>query len=100
MITVSLNYCVDFGAGEYSDWCEYEIELAGEEEAAYLAALSREDCGLNDCEELEPILLRAADEIRELAKEDLEEGLGEDAPEDGTWSVVVEFAEDQTEGDL
>lgn len=64
MITVELQYGAVFGKGDGSDWFEWEIELDGEEEAAYLRA-KRLRLNLNECSELEGVLAAAYKEIKE-----------------------------------
>lgn len=93
MTTVKLNYTVDFGGEEYGDWCEWELDLTEKEEAVYLAAVAQ-NCDRNTCEDLEPILSRAAEEILEQERQNMEEMYGEDTPDESHWCVIVEFAED------
>ena len=64
MTTVELRYGAVFGKGDCSDWFEWEIELDGEEEAAYLRA-KRLRLNLNECPELEGVLASAYEEIKE-----------------------------------
>lgn len=63
MITVELQYGAVFGKGDGSDWFEWETELDGEEEAAYLRA-KRLRLNLNECPELEGALAAAYDDIK------------------------------------
>ena len=35
MKTVELNYYVDFGTGDGSDWLDWEVDLTDDEEKAY-----------------------------------------------------------------
>ena len=63
MTTVMLQYGTVFGKCDASDWFPWEIELDGEEEAAYLRA-KKLRLDLNECGELQGILDAAYEEIK------------------------------------
>ncbi len=86
---VTVQYAIEFGKCDLSDWMPWEIELNQEEEAAYHDAVSRED-NLNDVPELEDVLSRARDEIEEHEAAVCEELGEDDLLEDGC-SVYVQF---------
>lgn len=64
MKTVELNYYVDFGTGDGSDWLDWEVDLTDEEEQAYDKAIA-DGIPLEDVAELQGALDRAYKEIEE-----------------------------------
>lgn len=70
MTTVELEYAASFGKGDGSDWFEWEIELDGEEEAAYLRA-KKLRLDPNECADLQSVLDAAYEEIKEQETENL-----------------------------
>ena len=65
MKKVKIQYCVTFGAGDSSDWLDYELELTDEEEIIYNNAIENK-IPLNSITELENALDRVYSEIEEM----------------------------------
>lgn len=65
MRTVDIQYCVIYGKGDASDWCDYEVELTDEEAAIYDKAVENET-PLEDVTELQEALNRVYEEIEEM----------------------------------
>ena len=63
-ITVELQYGVVFGKCDASDWIEWEIDLDGEAEEAYLKA-KKLRIAFDEFPELEAVLSAAYEEIEE-----------------------------------
>lgn len=100
---VTLEYCVEFGRGDYSDWIEYDITLEGEAEKAYLEEMAKEDeyerC-FSDHEALTEALGKAYAEIAEQARQELidaedEYAEEEEDPFDGGYTLMVRYLDDQ-----
>ena len=70
---VELQYSVTFGKGDSSDWIEWEVDLIGKEEEAYLRAKMLR-LSLNDVPELRGVLAAAYEEIEKGEIENLIEG--------------------------
>ena len=90
-MNVTVQYAIEFGKCDVSDWMPWNIELTPDEEAAYHDAVSRED-NLNDVPELEDVLSRAYDEIEEHEAAVCKE-LGEDNLLDDGCMLIVQFSE-------
>ena len=65
MKKVKIQYCVTFGAGDSSDWLDYEVELTDEEEIIYNNAIENK-IPLNGIPKLEDALDRVCSEIEEM----------------------------------
>lgn len=79
---VTVQYAIEYGKCDVSDWMPWDIELTPEEEAAYNDAVARED-DLNDVPELQDVLSRAQDEIEEHEAAVCKELGAENVLEDG-----------------
>ena len=79
-MTVTLEYYVKFGKGDYSETQEWEVELTKEQEAAYKKARMTEPDVRNywNIPGLDAVLKKAYSEIEEMVLEDL---IGEDGYE-------------------
>lgn len=88
---ITVQYSIEFGKCDVSDWMPWAIELTPEEEISYKDALSRGD-DLNDIPELEDVLSRASDEIEEHEAAVCKELGEENAMEDGC-ILRVQFLE-------
>lgn len=71
-ITVELQYGVVFGKCDASDWIEWEIDLDGEAEEAYLKA-KKLRIAIDEFPELEAVLSAAYEEIEEQEIDNLSE---------------------------
>lgn len=85
MTKVLLQYCGVFGDGDAGDFIDWEAEIDGEAEAAYIAALEDEDVCLEDVEELQPFLDRQRELIEAV---EIENGTFD--PDE--MSILVQFA--------
>ena len=87
---VTVQYAIEFGKCDVSDWMPWQIELTPDEEAAYNDAVARED-HLNDVPELQDVLSRAYDEIEEHEAAVCKE-LGEDNILEDGCMLMVQFS--------
>ena len=90
-MNVTVQYAIEFGKCDVSDWMPFDVELTPEEEATYKAAISRGD-DPNEVPELYEVLNRARDEIEEHEAAVCEELGEENAMEDGC-ILRVQFLE-------
>jgi hypothetical protein len=86
MTKVLLQYCGVYADGDAGDFIEWEAEIDGADEAAYLHA-REQGLDLNDYEDLEAFLAAQREEIEAVETEN-----GTFDPDE--MDILVQFAED------
>ena len=87
---VTVQYAIEFGKCDVSDWIPFDVELTPEEEATYKDAIARGD-DPNEVPELYEVLNRAREEIEANEAAVCEELDEEDLLEDDGCTVYVQF---------
>lgn len=90
-MTISLEYCVEFGKNDYSEWIDYEVEVDEKTYELYKMHLDNAD-DLNKCKDLQFILFSVYDDIAEIEKNNFDE-LGYEIEEEEieNWEINIRF---------